>query len=301
MSEAAGMTLEGVIVKGIGGFYYIQTERGLIETKARGKFRNQNVAPIVGDRVRVRLMDEAEMTGSLDEILPRKNSFIRPPVANLDQIVITFAAAEPEPNLRLVDKLTVTALAAGVACVICINKIDIAEEKARELAKIYRMAGFPVILSSSVSGVGAEELRSVLSGRVTAFAGNSGVGKSSILNGLTDGETLETGKISGKIKRGRHTTRHVELFALPAGGYVFDTPGFSSFEVEGLRVSELETYFPEFAPYLGGCRFTGCAHISEPNCPVKDALAEGKIHASRYESYCELYQMLKQVKEWMKP
>lgn len=292
--------LDGLIIKGIGGFYYIRTECGVVEAKARGKFRNKSLTPIVGDRVRVSITDEAGMKGSLDEILPRKNSFIRPPVANLDQIVITFAVKEPEPNLRLVDKLTVTALAAGVDCIICVNKIDIAPEEAKELAKVYETAGFPVVLSSSVSGEGADALRKMLAGKVTAFAGNSGVGKSSILNSILGGERMETGSVSEKIKRGRHTTRHVELLALPDGGYAFDTPGFSSFEVEGLKASELEKYFPEMQSYLGGCRFTGCAHINEPDCPVKEALSEGKISQSRYESYSELYEMLKQVKEWMK-
>lgn len=290
---------EGVIVKGIGGFYYIQTESGLIETKARGKFRNRNIIPIVGDRVCVSLGAE-EGKGSLDEILPRKNFFIRPPVANLDQIVITFAAKDPEPNLRLVDKLSVTALAAEVLCVICINKIDIAPKEAEELAEVYQQAGFSVILSSSVSGEGTGELKKILKDKVTAFAGNSGVGKSSILNELTDGKGLEMGNISEKIKRGKHTTRHVELMPLPFGGYAFDTPGFSSFELAGVRATELEQYFPEFEPFLGACRFTGCAHVNEPDCPVKNALSEGKISRSRYESYCELYEDLKKIKEWMK-
>lgn len=290
---------EGVIVKGIGGFYYIRTECGLIETKARGKFRSQNIVPIVGDRVRVSPGAE-EGKGSLDEILPRKNSFIRPPVANLDQIMITFAAKEPEPNLRLVDKLTVTALASGVSCIICINKIDVAPKESEALAEIYRSAGFPVILSSSVSGAGKMELVEILRGKVTALAGNSGVGKSSILNELTDGERMETGNISEKIKRGRHTTRHVELIELPFGGYAFDTPGFSSFELAGVRAAELEQYFPEFEPFLGKCRFSGCAHVNEPDCAVKEALAQGILSESRYESYCELYEDLKKIKEWMK-
>ena len=290
---------EGVIVKGIGGFYYIRTECGLIEAKARGKFRSQNIVPIVGDRVRVSPGAE-EGKGSLDEILPRKNSFIRPPVANLDQIMITFAAKEPEPNLRLVDKLTVTALASGVSCIICINKIDVAPKESETLAEIYRSAGFPVILSSSVSGAGKTELVEILRGKVTALAGNSGVGKSSILNELTDGERMETGNISEKIKRGRHTTRHVELIELPFGGYAFDTPGFSSFELAGVRAAELEQYFPEFEPFLGKCRFSGCAHVNEPDCAVKEALAQGVLSESRYESYCELYEDLKKIKEWMK-
>lgn len=290
---------EGVIVKGIGGFYYIQTEQGLIETKARGKFRSQNMIPIVGDRVRVSLGAEPGK-GSLEEILPRKNAFIRPPVANLDQIVITFAAKEPEPNLRLVDKLSVTALAAKVDCVICINKTDIAPTESQHLAEIYRGAGFPVVLSSNVNGEGREELKRLLSGKVTAFAGNSGVGKSSILNELTGGETMETGGISEKIKRGKHTTRHVELLELPFGGYAFDTPGFSSFELNGIRAEELEQYFPEFEAYLGRCRFKGCAHKKEPDCPIREALERGTVSASRYESYCELYDEMKKIKEWMR-
>lgn len=292
--------LEGVIVKGIGGFYYIRTEQGVYEAKARGKFRSRGLIPIVGDRVCISVTDEAEKKGSLDEILPRKNSFIRPPVANLDRIIITFAPKDPEPNLRLVDKLTLTALAAGVSCGICINKTELDPERAKELAEIYKKAGFPVLLISAKEGFGKEELAALLKDKVTAFAGNSGVGKSSILNGLLGGEAMETGSISEKIKRGRHTTRHVELLALPFGGFAFDTPGFSTFELEGVTAQELAGYFPEFAAYPESCRFAGCAHISEPDCAVKEALSEGKIAMSRYESYCELYETLKQIKEWMK-
>ncbi len=292
--------LEGIIIKGIGGFYYIKTELGILECKARGKFRKEKLTPVVGDRVCASVVDEAEMTGSLDEILPRKNEFIRPPVANIDQMIITLAVQDPMPNLFLVDKLTVTALAAGVECVICINKIDLDDQKADELYRIYQTTGFRVILSSSVDGTGTDELRGVLQDKVTALAGNSGVGKSSILNGIDSRFQLETGTVSDKIKRGRHTTRHTELFELDFGGYVFDTPGFGSFEVEEIRDSELEFLFPEFAPYLGTCRFQGCRHISEPDCAVKQALADGAVSASRYESYQELYNKLKDIKEWMR-
>lgn len=292
--------LEGIIIKGIGGFYYIKTELGILECKARGKFRKEKLTPAVGDRVCVSVVDEAEMTGSLDEILPRKNEFIRPPVANIDQMIITLAVQDPMPNLFLVDKLTVTALAAGVECVICINKIDLDDQKADELCQIYQTTGFRVILSSSVDGTGTDELRGVLQDKVTALAGNSGVGKSSILNGIDSRFQLETGTVSDKIKRGRHTTRHTELFELDFGGYVFDTPGFGSFEVEEIRDSELEFLFPEFSPYLGTCRFQGCRHISEPDCAVKQALADGAVSVSRYESYQELYNKLKDIKEWMR-
>ncbi len=292
--------LEGVIVKGIGGFYYIRTEQGLYEAKARGKFRSRGMIPMVGDRVYMSVTDETEKKGSLDEILPRKNSFIRPPVANIDHIVITFAAKDPEPNLRLVDKLTLAALSAGAECSICINKTDLFPERAEELAATYRSAGFFVICTSATEGTGKEGLCKLLKGKVSAFAGNSGVGKSSILNGLLDGEQMETGSISEKIKRGRHTTRHVELLSLPFGGFAFDTPGFSSFDTPEIKAAELERYFPEFAPYLGECRFAGCAHINEPDCAVKQALDSGRIAKSRYESYTEFYDTLKQIKEWMK-
>lgn len=289
--------LTGTIVKGIGGFYYVKTEEGLIECRARGRFRRAGESPMVGDRVRIVRTAEDAQKGSVDAILPRKNMFIRPPVANIDQLIITIAAANPEPNLLLADQLAVTAEAMGVHPVICVNKLDLNEEGAKAIAGIYQKAGYPVLLVSAREDVGTEQLKAVLQDKITALAGNSGVGKSSLLNCLNSLE-LETGDVSRKTQRGRHTTRHTELFELPFGGYVFDTPGFSSYAAEGLRPEEMASLFPEIAKAEGGCRFSGCAHVAEPGCSVKEAMGRGEIAPSRYENYCAFYQAAKAAKKW---
>lgn len=289
--------LTGTIVKGIGGFYYVKTEEGLIECRARGRFRRAGESPMVGDRVRIVRTAEDAQKGSVDAILPRKNMFIRPPVANIDQLIITIAAANPEPNLLLADQLAVTAEAMGVHPVICVNKLDLNEEGAQTIAGIYQKAGYPVLLVSAREDVGTEQLKAVLRDKITALAGNSGVGKSSLLNCLNSLE-LETGDVSRKTQRGRHTTRHTELFELPFGGYVFDTPGFSSYAAEGLRPEEMASLFPEIAKAEGGCRFSGCAHVAEPGCSVKEAVGRGEIAPSRYENYCAFYQAAKAAKKW---
>lgn len=289
--------LTGTIVKGIGGFYYVKTEEGLIECRARGRFRRAGESPMVGDRVRIVRTAEDAQKGSVDAILPRKNMFIRPPVANIDQLIITIAAANPEPNLLLADQLAVTAEAMGVHPVICVNKLDLNEEGAKAIAGIYQKAGYPVLLVSAREDVGTEQLKAVLQDKITALAGNSGVGKSSLLNCLNSLE-LETGDVSRKTQRGRHTTRHTELFELPFGGYVFDTPGFSSYAAEGLRPEEMASLFPEIAKAEGGCRFSVCAHVAEPGCSVKEAVGRGEIAPSRYENYCAFYQAAKAAKKW---
>ena len=289
--------LTGTIVKGIGGFYYVKTEEGLIECRARGRFRRAGESPMVGDRVRIVRTAEDAQKGSVDAILPRKNMFIRPPVANIDQLIITIAAANPEPNLLLADQLAVTAEAMGVHPVICVNKLDLNEEGAQTIAGIYQKAGYPVLLVSAREDVGTEQLKAVLQDKITALAGNSGVGKSSLLNCLNSLE-LETGDVSRKTQRGRHTTRHTELFELPFGGYVFDTPGFSSYAAEGLRPEEMASLFPEIAKAEGGCRFSGCAHVAEPGCSVKEAVGRGEIAPSRYENYCAFYRAAKAAKKW---
>ena len=289
--------LTGTIVKGIGGFYSVKTEEGLIECRARGRFRRAGESPMVGDRVRIVRTAEDAQKGSVDAILPRKNMFIRPPVANIDQLIITIAAANPEPNLLLADQLAVTAEAMGVHPVICVNKLDLNEEGAQTIAGIYQKAGYPVLLVSAREDVGTEQLKAVLQDKITALAGNSGVGKSSLLNCLNSLE-LETGDVSRKTQRGRHTTRHTELFELPFGGYVFDTPGFSSYAAEGLRPEEMASLFPEIAKAEDGCRFSGCAHGAEPGCSVKEAVGRGEIAPSRYENYCAFYQAAKAAKKW---
>lgn len=288
--------MTGVITKGIGGFYYVQTEAGLIECRARGKFRKMNISPQVGDNVEIKLSENEALKGSIEEIFPRKNIFIRPPVANIDSIVITFSVVNPEPNLVLVDKLTTAAVSMNVDCVICINKIDLDREKAAEYKDTYEKAGFKVILASSLENIGTDLFKNVLKDKVSALAGNSGVGKSSLINTIDKTLNLKTGDLSHKIQRGRHTTRHTELFPLSFGGFVLDTPGFSSFDISLITQENPAALFPEIAKYADDCRFTGCSHISEPECAVKKALEEGKIAKSRYESYVALSEELRNMK-----
>lgn len=292
--------IDGTIMKGIGGFYYVKcaTNGNVYSCRARGKFRKDGLVPVVGDHVKIDVTDTEKLEGYVTEIFPRRNAFFRPPVSNIDLLLVTFAAKDPEPALDLIDKLTVTAVAQGVACAICINKADLDPGFAEKLAEEYRPTGFPVLICSAKEQKGIAELKALLQGKITALAGSSGVGKSSLLNAMGESFTLETGSVSEKIKRGKHTTRHTELFPLSFGGFVFDTPGFGSFEVEKRKAQDLSALFPEIEAHEGGCRFPGCSHISEPDCSVKDALEEGKIGKSRYDSYCSLYESLKDVKDW---
>lgn len=298
VEQNRSIMLTGTIVKGIGGFYYVQTDEGLVECRARGHFRKDGERPMVGDWVQIKRTKEDETKGSVEAIMPRKNMFIRPPVSNIDQLVITVAAADPAPNLLLVDQLTVTAEAIGVPPIICVNKLDLDSDAAHAIQAVYEKAGYPVLLVSARQELGATALQSVLQDKITAFAGNSGVGKSSLLNYLCDAFGLKTGAISEKNKRGRHTTRHTELFKLPFGGYVFDTPGFSSYEADHLEPEALSQLFPEIKACGDGCRFSGCAHIAEPDCVVKEALKEGKIAQTRYDNYCILHAEAKAKKAW---
>ncbi|MBQ4159705.1 MAG: ribosome small subunit-dependent GTPase A [Clostridia bacterium] len=286
---------DGVIVKGIGGFYYVQTQEAVVECKARGVFRKEGQTPVVGDRVRIA---EKNGKGSIEEIYPRKNMLIRPAVSNIDQLVVTVALTDPAPNLFLVDCFLLLGAYTDIDTVLCFNKMDLTQDVS--VAEIYKAAGYETILTSVQTGEGVDALKARLQNKTSAFAGNSGVGKSSILNALGISGEMETGSISDKIKRGRHTTRHVELLQLAGGGFVFDTPGFSSFETPQIPAEELAGCFREFAPYLDGCRFRGCAHVHEPDCAVKQALADGKISESRYQSYCTLYEERKAVKAWQK-
>lgn len=282
-------------MKGIGGFYYVKAADGVIyECKARGIFRKERIKPMIGDQVEI---ETEGGQGSIMEIAPRRNTLVRPPVANIDMLLVVAATTTPEPNLRLIDKMLVMAEVNGIAPALCINKADI--KAGAELRQVYQATGYPIVEVSAKEETGMDALLPLLKDKTTAFAGLSGVGKSSILNLLTEHQ-LETGAVSEKIQRGRHTTRHVELFELDGGGFVLDTPGFSSFELEHIGAQVLEQYFPEFADCTGGCRFKGCSHISEPDCAVKDKLARGRIAASRYESYVELYKQLQSVKEWEK-
>lgn len=288
------MLLKGTIVKGIGGFYYVDTETGIIECRARGKFRKNDVLPMVGDKVIVETNDQIQ--GSVKEIEQRLNFLVRPAVSNIDNLLIVAAITNPAPDTALIDKMLVIAAKKGIRGALCINKIDLDKASdAQKLKECYEKAGYRVFVTSAEKGEGVEELKKALSGKITAFAGLSGVGKSSILTIIT-GKELETGDTS-RIERGKHTTRHVELMKLD-DGYVFDTPGFSQLEVDDIKASELGEYFPEINNLEGQCRFRGCSHITEPECAVKDALEEGLLAQSRYDSYVKMYEKLKLIKDW---
>ncbi|MBQ6795124.1 MAG: ribosome small subunit-dependent GTPase A [Clostridia bacterium] len=288
------MLLKGTIIKGIGGFYYVDTTDGIIECRARGKFRKNDVLPTVGDKVIVETEDKKQ--GSVKEIEKRRNSLIRPAVSNIDTLMIVAAITNPMPDTSLIDKMLVIAAKNGIQGALCINKIDLdSTGEAEKLKECYENAGYKVFVTSAEKGEGIEELKATLKDKTTAFAGLSGVGKSSILTIIT-GRELETGDTS-RIERGKHTTRHVELIRIEEG-YVFDTPGFSQLEVEDIRANELYKYFPEIEKCEGMCRFRGCSHISEPDCAVKEALDEGNVSQSRYDSYVKMYEKLKLIKDW---
>ena len=282
--------MQGRILKGIGGFYYIETEKGILECKARGIFRKKGLTPLAGD------MCTVTEEGSIEEILPRNNAFVRPPVANVDNLIIVFAAAQPAPAFEVVDKLTVAAESRGVKPCIVINKTDI--ESAEKVAEIYEKTGYPVLRVSAKTGEGTQRLHEILSDGISVFAGCSGVGKTSLMNIILPDAMLKTGRVSEKINRGRHTTREVMLLPCGKNGYIADTPGFSSLEIDEIRAEELEMYFPEFADFPTECRFRGCSHVNEPGCRVKQAVEDGGISRSRYESYVEFYNRLNNIKEW---
>ena len=288
-------SIEGIIVKGIGGFYYVSTPGGTVECHARGKFRKDELSPIVGDYVSLLLNPEG--TGSICKIHERKNFLIRPGVSNVDALVLVSALRSPMPDFLLIDKLLVTAASKGIEGIICLNKTDLAadEEETERFCEIYRKAGYSVIAASAKTGEGVKEIQSLIKGRTVAFAGLSGVGKSSLLKRIT-GADLQVGSVS-RIERGKHTTRHVELIEA-AGGYVFDTPGFSRLEADTLRAADLWQFFPEIAPLHGTCRFRTCNHIGEPVCSVKEAVNGGSIAQNRYDSYIEIYNKLKDIKDW---
>lgn len=286
--------MQGIIFKGIGGFYYVKTNDGSIyECKARGIFRKEKIKPMIGDRVEIEIIDDTH--GNIEEIMPRTSQLVRPPVSNIDLLVVVVATKNPDPDFYFIDKLLVMAEARGIKPAICVNKTDI--QDADQIKEIYKNTNYPIFETCAKDSGISDDLYNYLEGKTTAFAGLSGVGKSSLLNLLVDDE-LETGAISDKIQRGKHTTRHVELFELKNGGYVLDTPGFSSFEAEIMTPQELCHYFPEMSEYLNGCRFSGCAHINEPDCLVKNAVKDGYISKSRYESYTKMYETLKQIKQW---
>lgn len=291
------MTSEGIIMKALSGFYYVDDGQTVTACRGRGKLRRDKINPLVGDRVRFTPLENG--SGALEEILPRKNEFFRPAVANIDQLVVIASQAIPVTDPFLIDRVAAIAESRGCDVVVCVNKCDLADGE--PLAAIYRAAGFRTLMVSAETGEGMEELRQAITGKVSAFTGNSGVGKSSILNALDPQFSLATGDVSQKLGRGRHTTRHVELLRLSCGALVADTPGFSSFDVDRMelaRAEDLQYAFREFAPYLDKCRFQDCAHVKEKGCAVLEALAQGKIQPTRHQSYVRLYQQAKAVPDW---
>ena len=292
--------MQGKIIKGIAGFYYVHVAgSGVYECKAKGVFRKENIKPLVGDDVEIEVLDEKDMEGSITKILPRKNDLIRPAVANIDQALVVFAVTQPDPHFNLLDRFLVMMERKEIPTVLCFNKTDIAEEPLiTELEQIYRGCGYPVLFTSAREEENIGKLKDLLKGKTTAIAGPSGVGKSSLINLLQSEVKMETGSISRKIARGKHTTRHSELLVLGEDSYIMDTPGFSSLYVNDFEKEELKYCFPEFAPYEGRCRFNGCDHIHEPGCAVKAAVEDGKIHRVRYEDYTEMYRELKERKRY---
>ena len=287
--------MQGKIIKGIAGFYYVHVAgSGIYECKAKGIFRKENKKPLVGDNVEIDVLDEKDMEGSLVCILPRKNELIRPAVANVDQALVVFAAAKPDPHLNLLDRFLVMMERKEIPAVLCFNKKDIAgDPRLVQLEDIYRNCGCRILFTSAQKKENIRQLREILEGKTTTVAGPSGVGKSSLINLLQSEIQMETGSISEKIERGRHTTRHSELIAIDENSYIMDTPGFSSLYTNDFEKEELKYCFPEFSPFEGQCRYNGCDHVHEPDCAVKEAVDAGRIHRTRYDSYLDMYEELK--------
>ncbi|HIR05264.1 MAG TPA: ribosome small subunit-dependent GTPase A [Candidatus Copromonas faecavium] len=290
--------MTGKIIKGVGGFYYVHDRVSKVyECRARGVFRNLGIKPLVGDDVEIEILSGTE--GNVTKILPRKNALIRPAVANIDQAMVVFAAADPKPNRNLLDRFLVTMGYQGVPVVLCINKADLdQEEQARKLAEIYEKAGYEVLLISALHDEDLEQVRSRLHGKTTALAGPSGVGKSTLTNRIQPEASMETGAVSEKIRRGRHTTRHSELFFVEPDTFLMDTPGFSSIFVDDMEPGKLAALFPEFESFVPQCRFLGCAHVGERECGIKDAVNRGEIDKERYENYRLIYEELKNKRRY---
>lgn len=291
--------LEGVIVKGVGGFYYVKTADGLYESKARGVFREENITPLTGDRVKIRVNPE-DNTGYIEKIMPRQSKLLRPPVANVEQAVIVMSIQKPEINYWLLDRFLVSVEHEKLDITICINKSDLADEEEKEkIRNIYEDIGYKVIFTSAKKNIGVENLEDSLKDKVTVLAGPSGVGKSSLLNSMQPDLKLETGKVSKKTKRGRHTTRHVELLELNVGGYVLDTPGFSALDLSFIQgEEELRYYFREMEDINYLCRFDSCLHDKEPNCEIKRRVSDGTINKSRYKNYLKFLDEIRNIRRY---
>lgn len=288
--------LEGTIIKGIGGFYYVEVADVIYECKARGVFRKNKISPLPGDRVKITVNEGAENT--IDEILTRRNVLVRPPIANIDRLFVVTSVCEPKPNTLVIDKLIAIAEKNDIEPFLVITKTDLADSA--ELEEIYKTAGFETVVTSAETGEGTDRIRELIKGHISAFAGNTGVGKSSLLNSVDSSLSLQTGEISDKLGRGRHTTRHIELFKI-CGGYIADTPGFSSIDfqnAEKILKDELPFCFREFEDYLGTCKFTSCSHTHDKGCSIIEAVNVGKIHPSRHENYIAMYNEVKDLKEW---
>lgn len=282
--------MKGIITRIQSNLYIVKTDAGIIECSAKGLFKFKKLSPLVGDYVEVN-------NNIIEKIYPRKNEFVRPPIANIDQLIIVLATANPKPDLMLVDKEIIMAEKNGVEPIICINKIDLNSDYTN-IIETYENIGYQVITTDAKNGLGIEKLALVLNSKITAFSGNSGVGKSALTNNIFNEEVAKEGETSEKLEKGKHTTKHVELFEFARNSYIADTPGFSSFEVQGINYKELDEYFIEFANHKENCEFRGCTHIKEINCGIKKAVSRRKIDKGRYERYCELYEKLKGEKKW---
>ncbi|MDD3141180.1 MAG: ribosome small subunit-dependent GTPase A [Lachnospiraceae bacterium] len=292
--------MQGKIIKGIAGFYYVHVAgSGVYECKAKGAFRREKIKPLVGDNVQIDILDESDKLGNIRAIERRQNMLIRPEVANVDQALVVFSVKDPKPHFNLLDRFLIMMESKGIPAVLCFNKKDIATDlELKELKDIYGSCGYSMIFSSALGEDDLNEIKAVLEGKTSVIAGPSGVGKSSIINLLQAGVHMETGIISKKIARGKHTTRHSELILINEHSFIMDTPGFSSLYVNDFEKEELKYYFREFENYEGHCKFQGCDHIHEPKCAVKEALEQGKIHEVRYKNYLEMYKELQEKKRY---
>lgn len=288
--------MQGKIIKGIAGFYYVHVpEKGIYACKAKGIFRKENIKPLVGDNVEMEITHEKDWEGNIKTILPRKNALLRPAVANIDQALLIFAMTKPEPNFNLLDRFLIMMRQQGLECILCFNKSDLSDNTQKEyIAQIYAHSGYQSLFLSAEKKEGIDVLAQKLYDKTTAVAGPSGVGKSSIINCLQKDKQMETGEISEKIARGKHTTRHSELITISGNTYIMDTPGFSSLSLFSLEKEALKDYYSEFAAYASECRFLTCAHIHEPICGVREALAKGFISKVRYDNYTAFYEELKE-------